>query len=334
MIKFIKIFIFILLSIISAAVTFAQEDPLKFSTFTWNFGDIEEASGPVSHTFIFRNMSTKEQRLDMVMPSCDCTTASYSREPVLPGAAGEVTVTYDPTSLPGQFRQNVRIFTGNGKVMYRLYVEGNVKPREKSVDEQCPYYLDEGLQTSSLSLRFGFVRKCTSQTKSFTIVNTSADVLKVRYDFKEVKVKGPVSLLPGESAKVEVTFTPEKIGTLDSEIFVFSGDKGKAVKVLGYGVEYEDDMAGSPMFRFEPTRAIFKRNKSSVEFYNSGDSRLTIFAIELPDGIATDCPVPIYIEAGGKAKIRFKAAGFKGESVIRVYSDDPRRPMREIICKY
>ena len=331
--KFLKLFIVSLLLTIPAVVAAAQEGSLTFSTITWNFGDIEEASGPVSHTFIYRNTSSREQRLDMVIPSCDCTTASYSREPVLPGATGEVTVTYDPTSLPGQFRQNVRIFTEGGKVMYRLYLEGNVRPREKSVDEQCPYYLDEGLQTSSLSLRFGFVRKCTSQTKSFTIVNTSAEVLKVQYDFKDVKVKGPVSLLPGESARVDVTFTPENIGTLDSEIYVFSGDKGKAIKVLGYGVEYEDDMEESPMFRFEPTRAIFKRNKSSVEFYNNGDSRLTVSAIELPEGISADCPVPMYIEAGGKEKIRFKAAGFKGEAVIRVYSDDPRRPMREIICK-
>lgn len=331
--KFLKLFIVFPLLAIPAAIAAAQEDPLTFSANTWNFGDIEEASGPVSHTFIFRNISSKEQRLDMVIPSCDCTTASYSREAILPGATGEVTVTYDPTSLPGQFRQNVRIFTEKGKVMYRLYVEGNVKPREKSVDEQCPFYLDEGLQTSSLSLRFGFVRKCTSQTKSFTIVNTSAEVLKIQYNYKDVKVKGPVSLLPGESSRVDVTFTPEKIGTLESEVYVFSGERGKAIKVLGYGVEYDDDMEEAPMFRFEPTRAIFKRDKSSVEFYNNGDSRLTVSAIELPEGITADCPVPMYIEAGGKEKIRFKAAGFKGEAVIRVYSDDPRRPMREIICK-
>lgn len=328
-----KILLSLFLTVMTVLV-YAQDGPFVFDSTTWDFGDIEESAGPVKHTFLLRNISSKEQHLDMVIPSCDCTTAQYPMTSVLPGGTTEITVTYDPTSLPGQFRQNVRVFTAKSKVVYRLYIEGNVLPRDKSVDEQCPYYIADGLQSSSLLLRFGFARKGDVSSKSFNIVNTSKGTLNLKYEAKGVKVSGPFSLSPGEIAPVTVAVTPENIGTFDGTIYIYAGNRGKAVNVLGYGVQYEKNSSVSPSFRFEPTRAVFKRDKAEINFYNDGNKALTIFKIEFPDGISSDFSAPMRIEVGKKASVRFNCSGFQGEAVARVYSDDPERPMREILCKY
>ena len=69
---------------------------LRFDTTTWNFGNIQEVEGKVSHTFHFTNIHTSPVVIEEVISTCGCAIPVYSKQPVKPGHTGTITVTFDP----------------------------------------------------------------------------------------------------------------------------------------------------------------------------------------------------------------------------------------------
>lgn len=141
--------------------------PLLFEIDTWNFGEIEETGGKVSYTFHYTNTSSKPKVIEHVRMSCGCTTASYSRQPIMPGKDGEIKITFDPVKQPGTFQKNIQITTDNGKSQYNLRISGVVNPRTLKIDEQYPYRLSaKGLQLDAIKANFGYILQNTPQRKS------------------------------------------------------------------------------------------------------------------------------------------------------------------------
>ena len=76
----------VLLTICS--ITWAQDEPssaMVFETYEWDFGTIEEADGPVSHTFRFANISNNPIQIDniatvAVVPLCNTLQDPYTEE--------------------------------------------------------------------------------------------------------------------------------------------------------------------------------------------------------------------------------------------------------------
>ena len=63
---------------------------LRFDSTTWDFGEIKESEGVVSHEFNYINMSDHDVVLEFVTPGCSCTTTTYDRSPLPPGQATRV----------------------------------------------------------------------------------------------------------------------------------------------------------------------------------------------------------------------------------------------------
>jgi len=88
-----------------AAVT----DSSKFTTIQWidsvkDFGKIQEGQ-KLEVSFRFRNTGDKPLVIEHVQPSCGCTVAEQSTEPVAPGGEGQIKATFNSEGKPGVNRK-------------------------------------------------------------------------------------------------------------------------------------------------------------------------------------------------------------------------------------
>jgi hypothetical protein len=92
----------------------------------YDFGDINEKDGPVTHTFKVKNDGETPLVITKVVASCGCTTPDWAKEPIASGKTGEIKVTFDPTNRPGPFTKPVSVYS-NGKVgSFVLTIKGKV----------------------------------------------------------------------------------------------------------------------------------------------------------------------------------------------------------------
>lgn len=67
---------------------------MEFTETSFDFGDIQDGE-KVTHVFEFKNTGTEPLIISNAKGSCGCTVPQWSREPVAPGATGEMTVEYN-----------------------------------------------------------------------------------------------------------------------------------------------------------------------------------------------------------------------------------------------
>lgn len=98
---------------VSSGSVWAQKALVTCEKSIHYFGEIQEADGKVSHTFVLKNEGQKPLVISNVTASCGCTTPEWTKEPIPTGQTGTVKVTYDPKNRPGSFMKTVRVY-GNG----------------------------------------------------------------------------------------------------------------------------------------------------------------------------------------------------------------------------
>ena len=115
---------------LSTSVASAQKAVITCEKSVHNFGEIKEADGKVSHTFIVKNEGTAPLVISNVAASCGCTTPEWTKEPIQVGKQGEVKVTYDPKNRPGNFMKTIRLYGNGMKNGFLLTIRGKVLKAE------------------------------------------------------------------------------------------------------------------------------------------------------------------------------------------------------------
>lgn len=102
---------------------------IKFEQTIYDFGNIREDGGKVSHEFVFTNEGNDPIKITEARAECGCTIPEYPKNEIAPGESGVIKVTYNPLGRPGGFTKVVRVrCTGNpGKV--NLKIRGTVLPK-------------------------------------------------------------------------------------------------------------------------------------------------------------------------------------------------------------
>ncbi len=106
---------------------------IKFDTLTHDFGTFLEAEPVVKCVFRFTNVGTAPLVIHQAIASCGCTVPTYTKDPVQPGAKGQIEVTYNGKGkFPGPFQKivTVRYNSKNPKEKVNLVVKGNMKAAE------------------------------------------------------------------------------------------------------------------------------------------------------------------------------------------------------------
>ena len=122
-------FTFILLALVAAVSVSAKKKypVIKFEQTTIDLGTFSQDNAVRPCTFKFRNVGNAKLVINYLHTSCGCTAADYPKEPISPGATGEITVTYDGSNkMPGRFKKNIQVFSNCKEDMARIFIQGDM----------------------------------------------------------------------------------------------------------------------------------------------------------------------------------------------------------------
>ncbi|MDR3129497.1 MAG: DUF1573 domain-containing protein [Tannerellaceae bacterium] len=94
----------------------------------FDFGDIPEGGGNVTHSFTVHNEGDLPLLITRVIASCGCTTPEWSKEPVAPGDSSMIHVSYNPLHRPGTFHKTISVYSNGSPNPLSLTIRGNVVP--------------------------------------------------------------------------------------------------------------------------------------------------------------------------------------------------------------
>ncbi|MBG6129934.1 hypothetical protein IWQ47_001983 [Aquimarina sp. EL_43] len=105
---------------------------MDFAETNHNFGTINEGD-IVEHKFTFTNTGKAPLVIISAKGSCGCTVSKWPKEPIAPGATGDMLVTFNSNGKPNLQNKQVTITanTENGKEI--LKIKAMVTPRAKAV---------------------------------------------------------------------------------------------------------------------------------------------------------------------------------------------------------
>lgn len=98
---------------------------IYFENTTHNYGTIE-LNGDGTCVFKFKNTGKEPLLLTNVKSSCGCTTPTWTKEPILKGKTGSITVKYN-TKIAGSFTKTVRVYSNAKTNLVTLKITGTVK---------------------------------------------------------------------------------------------------------------------------------------------------------------------------------------------------------------
>lgn len=209
----------ILLAQLGALALWGQQAPTFCTTLVpdakvFDFGRINEADGPVSHTFVLHNTGTSPCVVSDVTAWCGCTTARHDKKPIAPGKSGRLTVTFNPRYRHGSFSKEVVVLLGDGSHYVRLWVKGEVVPMRHPVTDDHPYAYGGGLYMSHRVLPFGRLEVGQTQQLQLRMANDTdrpmTVVLQRRPNYRALSMPDYVLLRPGERRIVIVSYTERR----------------------------------------------------------------------------------------------------------------------------
>lgn len=103
----------------------AQVARMAFENNEHLFGEIDEG-GIVQHDFAFTNTGSQPLLISNARSTCGCTVPDYPKEPILPGASGVISVTFDTKNKYGRQRKPVTITANTYPATSVIYMDGNV----------------------------------------------------------------------------------------------------------------------------------------------------------------------------------------------------------------
>ena len=125
MIKKIAILCFICLSLGLSAQQNKQNGPIIFTKLVHDYGTIDVGS-PGHCEFKFTNGMKTPLVISNVRPSCGCTVAKWSKEPILPGKTGSIKINFS-TKIPGTFFKTISVISNAKNATVTLRIKGNVR---------------------------------------------------------------------------------------------------------------------------------------------------------------------------------------------------------------
>lgn len=340
-----KIFL-LLFALVFPLSVFAQQKTatISFERESYDFGKIKETDGPATYRFVFTNTGAQPLIIKNVTTSCGCTAPAWSREPILPGAKGFVSATYDAKDRPGSFEKEITVFSNADRPSVTLKIMGEVV---LSQEQMYPVVMGP-LRVRSFYLPIGNINKGETRTFSLDVLNTSSSPVKLSFtdvvSWYTVTPK-PAVVAPNQKGSIDIVFDTRKNNSwgLVTERFRILVD-GKpvnnnlftitAVLVEDFSRLSPKQLAEAPVAVFDNTTFDFGKikpgDKESYDFvlHNNGKSDLVIRNLTASCGCTVVKPRDQVVKPGGSTvvKAEFDSSGKTGyqNKTITVITNDPK----------
>lgn len=110
-----------------AAAPTGPTTSITFAENSWDFGTIDEGD-VVTHVFKFTNTGDEPLILDRCKGSCGCTVPQCPKEPIAPGAEGEIEVKFNSKGKKNKQTKTVTITANTMPELTRITISANVTP--------------------------------------------------------------------------------------------------------------------------------------------------------------------------------------------------------------
>lgn len=109
----------------------ASNQPLTtvaLSESNFNFGNIKKGD-KVNHVYEITNTGKNPLVISEVKPGCGCTAPEFTKDPILPGEKGKITLSFDSSSFDGAVQKYADVFVNVEKSPIKLTFNANIQPK-------------------------------------------------------------------------------------------------------------------------------------------------------------------------------------------------------------
>jgi len=106
---------------------------VKFAEEVFDFGTVK-AGEPVEHVYKFTNTGDKPLTISNARGSCGCTVPDWPREPIAPGAEGEIKVRFDSKGKNGAQNKTVTVTANTEPQNTIIRITGDPNAAAKPAD--------------------------------------------------------------------------------------------------------------------------------------------------------------------------------------------------------
>lgn len=178
----------------AGAEVFQAEGLVEFDKIVHDFGDFTVKDGPQTCTFTVKNIGPDPMAIYEVITSCGCTDATWTREPVLSGRSGKITVTYQNEDGPYPFDKTLTVYLSSLKKPFILRIRGSVHEKKQSLEESFGAVRAGALGFKERSLNAGNLEQGERRSDQATLANLGRTPAQV--SFTQVSEGLTLSLSP------------------------------------------------------------------------------------------------------------------------------------------
>ncbi|MCQ2216460.1 MAG: DUF1573 domain-containing protein [Bacteroidales bacterium] len=327
-------------------VGWAQKPNISFEETQFDFGEIKEADGPVTHRFTFTNKGNTPLVLHNVQASCGCTTPSWPRTPIQPNATSQIDVTFNPANRPGTFSKTITVTSNASNAQVTLRISGKVMEAEKTIEQLYPTVFGEmRLQDSYIP----FTKIIPGETKmaELKVINPSSEWITPEFLNVPSHIHiacVPATLAPGQEGLIQATYDAvmkNDWGYVSDQVYVtFNGVRSYSNRITISATIQEDftrmtdeEKANAPKLEFDSQShdwgEINATDKQSHDFVvkNTGNQNLIIRKVKASCGCTAVTPAKTVLAKGEETTIHveFNPSGKQGrqQKTITVITNDP-----------
>lgn len=185
-----------------------MEGSVEFDKVVHDFGDIAESDGPQTCTFKVKNIGKDPLAIYEVVTSCGCTDATWTKEPLLPGKSGKITVTYKNEDGPYPFDKTLTVYLSAVKKPVVLRIRGSVHEKRQSLDENFGAVRAGAIGFKETELNAGNMEQGQQRSDQVYIANLGRTPVQIAFSDVSEGLSLSVSPNPVPSrAKATLTFT-------------------------------------------------------------------------------------------------------------------------------
>ena len=111
---------------------------VKFKEITYDFGKIKQGV-PVTHDFVFSNVSDKQVIVESANASCGCTTPKWPEQPVAKGKTEKITAGFNAQAV-GPFNKSIYVKLAGVEQPMEIKISGEVL----TADDYAKYEKEKG----------------------------------------------------------------------------------------------------------------------------------------------------------------------------------------------
>ena len=111
----------------AAPVSNEPSTNIALSESNFDFGDIKKGD-KVHHVYEITNTGTNPLIISEVKPGCGCTAPEYTKEPIMPGQKGKITLSFDSSNFENTVQKYADVYANVDKSPIKLTFTANVKP--------------------------------------------------------------------------------------------------------------------------------------------------------------------------------------------------------------